>query len=356
MSRFAQAIISFVTNAKQTAGEVAQVDKEVKDLGGGVKEASKGFNELKETAAKFAGLAGAVAAVSTGIALGIDSILNRKSDLQSELDELNRGLLDTSDRLAKLTQNANAPASGKSIAAPLIEAGNAINEAGNKAQGSIALLGSAFRFMGQRLVDDMLGTNWVNGLRETEAATQVAMNRVATIAAREAKALREREAAEAKRAAEEDQKKRTQAAQKEVEDATIAQLSGAERVTAEEQRALAKIAERRKEAKSEEERDAIDALARLTAADAARRRQDIVAAKVAAEQKARDEAAAQTKAAEEAAKKIADAFAKEVTAGIARISDAQRSASAAQLTGISTEVTRIGDLISARLRSVGNGA
>lgn len=352
MSRFARAVIEFVTNARQASGDVASVDKEVKALGGGLKDASKGFNELKETAAKFAGLGAAVAAVATGIAVGIDSFLNRRTDLQSELDDLNRGLTETADRLAKLSAAASSPASGKSIAAPLLEGGAAIKSAGDQAQSTMSQLGRAFRFMGQRLIDDQLGVNWVNGLRETERATEASMNRVATIAAREARKERERQ----KKAEEDAVRDRAKSVMEEVESATIAQLSGVERISAEEQRALAKIAVRRAEAKSDEERDALDSLAKLTAADAARRRQDVVAAKVAAEQKAQDEKAAQIRASQEAAKAAADALTKEVGGALTRLMDQQRAFSNSQISNIAADVTRISDLISARLRSNAGGA
>ena len=383
MSRFADAIIRFVTNAREAGTDISKTRQELVETGKAAKQsAADVIGTVTGIAGQMALAAGAGLAAGAAVSRLYDNFKNRKSDAQDAMDALVSSIRTTRDEIANLSAGKSAPEAAKEAVSIIARANRSVVDDTKKttdAIGSEWASGSreAGRLIGGAMRDfnAALGYEGEDALAETLADSvdesglignlESAARQLSAVAAREAKRARDSRSqadvtaymgtvAEQWKA----DKQRIDALTREAEDAEMKRLEGVERIRAEEARALDDIANRREKAGTDEERAALDRLAAATKASADAEVKKTQKAKEEAEQRAKDQVAAAVanqRALEDSYRKIVENFNKEITAGMSRLSEAQRNASAAQLSGITTEITRIGDLISSRLRSVGNG-
>ena len=332
MSRFASAIIQFTTNSAQAKTEIASVNDDLKGFGKTAKDALGGVGAITETVAK----ASAVAGLITGVVATLVGAGRALNDLMEAAERrsvsVNNAFLSAYELSEKIRAPGGLTGEAARVAQEKAEVLKAFEEAdkANQEFGKDARGKDLQRYYDQRNENQRRLADALNTIDEESA----------------------------KRTLDAD-KKRVENLNREAEDAEMKRLEGVDRIRAEEARAIADIAKRREAAGTDEERAALDRIAAATRASAEAEVKKTQKAKEEAEQRAKDQVAAAVanqRALEDSYRKIVENFNKEITAGMGRLADAQRSASAAQLSGITTEVTRIGDLISSRLRSVGNGA
>jgi len=356
---FADAIIRFVTNAREAGADVAKtrdeltktgegakgsvsgVKKATEDLGEAAKEVVSPIRSMLKEFEHFVGLPAIILGTATAIATSLDKVFNRKEDARASLDELTSGLRSLRNELAQLS------ASGQHNS--LDDAINALSKRTIEATASSAKSASEAvksATVWKALLQGPL--QWANDLvddpKEIAAEQASAAKQASALFMREKQKLRDDYYA-----GEQDKYEQSITAQTEMEKARIedirkqtqeindARLEGVDAIYAKEKRDIEELRRQRAKSQSEDEQEALD--------------RQIEAIK----RRTQAESDAVTHAAEEAASKFAAAFSAEITGAISKLADAQRSFTQAQFSSIAADVSRISQVIDARLRSVGNG-
>jgi hypothetical protein len=331
MSRFASAIIQFSTNSTQAKAEIASVNDGLKGFGKTAQDALGGVGAITAAVARATAVVGLITGAVT-LLTGAGRALN---DMMEAAEKRSAAISNAFLTAFELSEKIRAPSRADSETTKIAQEKADVLKAFEEADKALQEFARNAR---GRDLQQYYEQRYENQRRLAEALTEI-------------------EDSAGKRAAA-SASDRLAALNREAEDAEMKRLEGVDRIRAEEARAIADIAKRREAAGTDEERAALDRIAAATSASADAEVKKTQKAKEEAEQRAKDQVAAAVanqKALEDSYRKIVDNFTKEVTAGISRISDAQRTFAAGQFSGIAADVARIGDLVANRLRSVGNG-
>ncbi len=345
MSRFARAVIEYVTNATKARQDSEQVKKSVQEVGKAQQGIGQQVNQAAEkgaggwvsAAAKIAGIAGTFYLIGSQIRDAFDFGL-RAEKQQKILQDLTASAQKFADTLAL---RASGQIGGGGVA-------DQINQVLLQAQQQIDQMTTAMQ------AELTANDRWYKRLMrdapsDTDVLTRANMvqRQVTAAANREADRLRQ----EDERRQAEETRKRMEADKKAVNEMMKSRLSALDQVTAEEFDALDQIQKREMEARTKEELEYL-ALRKKTTIEFFEFRRQKIRDEQAKEQQDLQEQA--TKQAQILAKAYADALEKfnaDVTRVIQQAVSAQQSAASGSLNGLSSSVNRLTQIVEARLRS-----
>lgn len=366
MSRFARAVIEYVTNVTKAKADAAEVKKATQDAAQASEQATakagesakSAGNQFADMANKMKGVTLAAIGMGAALAAALDRTLNFREDMSKRFEELQKGAADLRDSLLQQFRfSIDSDDTQKQVA-----------NLRKRIQDEFAKINEG---SGPGLIESWLGimSNRSSGINEiykqvrdarlAEEAEGAAKIRQAEEAVRVAEEQLQKEAAEKERQRIEAFKQQ----QASVINALLLQrLQGIDRISAEEATVLDEIAALRRKAMSDEEREVLDQRKRITMQEYDLRRAEFrkeeQAKKDAAEKAAQEEA---DRLAEQAAKQAqilakayADALEKfnaDVTRVIQQAVSAQQSAASGSLNGLSSSVNRLTQIVEARLRS-----
>lgn len=366
MSRFARAVIEYVTNAHQakadaeavkTANEEAAraTQQATEKAGASAKSAGDQFADMTN---KLKGVTLAAIGMGVAIATALDKLFNYREDLSKRFDDLQKSATELRDTLLqKYRFEVDANDTQKQVAAfrkQIQDTFAKINEGSGPSfveswLGVMANRSAGINQIFQQVRDARLKEQQESYavIRQNEEAVRVAEEQI------------QREADQKERERIESFKQQQTAV---INALLLQRLQGIDRISAEEATALDEIEQIRKKARTDEERDALDQRKRLTMQEYDLRRAEFrkeeQEKKNAAEKASKEESDRLAEQARKQAEMIAKAYAdalEKFNADVTRIMQqafaAQQAASTGQLNSLTSNISRLTQIVDARLRA-----
>lgn len=392
MSRIGRAIIEVLLKSDQAKAEVRAVKTELDKLKSGSGGTSTGLPEefqrvkdaidaakassgqlsgsvkgVGEAAASAGGgfmtmavAIGAAVLAGVGLAQFLDEWLNRAETAQKKIDDLTSGVRGLTQELGRKTAIGFDSSSATKEIVTTSERAQAAISSMNERLGNEIVNSAWYKKLWSFSGIPGIGSAWRGEIESAYAAA----NQLAVRSANYARELRAREADEKAKADEAAGKRQTDASQKRAEALGLSQLDGMEKLYTEENIAVDDLNQRRKEARTEEAKAALDHELEVVKQVFIARRgaflQNEAAEDQAREERAKREETRMKEAAERVAKHQAEVLGRELervtNALISNFNqnvNAQQAASNSALGSMTSDVSRIADIVSLRLRANG---